>query len=108
MQLTGPMRALQLCAVAAVCLAASCTIIAREKGYPGGNIGYAADQQLFARGHEQRVARYVVAMALISPLIAETAETPIEAKLSAERLDAMYGRLARLLAAAKTLSLIHI
>lgn len=83
----------------------ACTLAEREKGYPGGNIGFAADQQLFARGHEERVARYVIAMALISPLIAETAETPIEAKLSAERLDAMYGRLERLLRAAKNCDL---
>lgn len=101
----GLPRALRATGVAALCVLSGCTLIQREKGYPGGNVGYVADRQFFAKGHEQRVARYVIAMALIAPLMAETAETPIEAKLSAARLDAMYGRLARLLVAADNCAL---
>jgi len=40
-------------------------------------------------------------MALLSPLIAETAATPIEAKLSAERIDAIYDKLSTLRKAAE-------
>lgn len=75
-------------------LGASCSIIEREAGYPGGNLGYGSDRKiLFAQGHDQRVQRYLVTLSLLAPLIAETAETPIEAKLSAERIDAIYDKL---------------
>ncbi len=85
-----------------VLLASSCSVIEREAGYPGGNLGYASDRKiLFAQGHDQRVQRYLVTLALLSPLIAETAETPIEAKLSSERIDAIYEKLGALRKAAE-------
>lgn len=83
-------------------LVCSCSVIEREKGYPDGNLGYVADRKLvFAKGHDQRVSRYFLSLVLIAPLIAETAESPIEAKLSAERINAIYGRLGILHNAAK-------
>lgn len=73
---------------------ASCSVIEREAGYPGGNLGFASDRKiLFAQGHEQRVQRYLVTLALLAPLVSETAATPIEAKLSAERINAIYDKL---------------
>ncbi len=91
---------MRLFALAMLCLfLAGCTLLERERGYPGGNIGFAADRELLARTHDQRIARYLVAMALLSPLMAETAATPLEAKLSAERIDAVYKRLDQLRAA---------
>lgn len=75
----------------------ACAVIEREAGYPGGNLGYAADKHaIFAQGPDQRVSRYLLSMALLAPLITETASTATEAKVSAERLDQMYGRLALL------------
>ncbi|MEL7093553.1 MAG: hypothetical protein AAFN94_17640 [Pseudomonadota bacterium] len=83
-----------------LCLSA-CTAIEREAGYPGGNLGYAADSYaIFAQGPEQRVSRYVLSMALLAPLIAETASTATEARVSSERISQMYGRLALLKEAA--------
>ena len=72
----------------------SCSLIGREAGYPGGNLGYAADRKiLFAQGHDQRVQRYLVTLAILAPLISETAATPIEAKLSAVRINGIYAKL---------------
>lgn len=74
-----------------------CAFLHREAGYPGGNIGYYADKKvLFARAHDQQVSRYLVSLTLLAPLIAETAETPREAALSAQRINRMMKRLARL------------
>nr|WP_323779100.1 hypothetical protein [Amylibacter sp.] len=77
-----------------VMMLASCTTIRREAGYPGGNLGYASDRKiLFAQGHEQRVQRDLVILTLLAPLVAETATTPLEARLSAERIRATYANL---------------
>ncbi len=80
---------------------ASCSFIEREVGYPGGNLGYLADRNtLFAKGQEQRVNRYLVSLALIAPLVAETARTGTEAKLSSSAIELLYGNIAKLKAAA--------
>ena len=80
---------------------ASCSVIEREVGYPGGNLGYLADRNtLFAKGQEQRVNRYLVSLALIAPLVAETARTGTEAKLSSSAIELLYGNIAKLKAAA--------
>ncbi|WP_122074811.1 hypothetical protein [Pseudophaeobacter sp. EL27] len=80
---------------------ASCSLIEREVGYPGGNLGYLADRNtLFAKGQEQRVNRYLVSLALIAPLVAETARTGTEAKLSSSAIELLYGNIAKLKAAA--------
>lgn len=79
---------------------ASCSFIEREVGYPGGNLGYLADRHtLFAKGHEQRVNRYLISLALIAPLVAETARTGSEAKLSSAAIQLLYGNIAKLKAA---------
>lgn len=81
---------------------AACSVIGREAGYPGGNLGYVADRHtIFAQGPVQRVDRYLLSLALLSPLIAETADTSTEARISAERIAQMSGRLARLKTAAE-------
>lgn len=68
-----------------------CSAVKREAGYPGGNAGYVADRYaLFARGQTQQVNRYLVALALLAPLIVETANSSTEAKLSAERIKVLY------------------
>ncbi len=78
----------------------SCSVIEREVGYPGGNLGYLADRNtLFAKGQEQRVNRYLVSLALIAPLVAETARTGTEAKLSSSAIELLYGNIAKLKAA---------
>lgn len=83
-------------------LISGCALIEREKSYPGGNAGYLADKHvLFAKGHEQRVARFMVSLTFLAPLLAETAETPLDAKLSAERINAFYAGLDRLYAASR-------
>lgn len=72
-------------------VSASCTTIKREAGYSGGNAGFVADRALlFAKGHKERVASYMVSLTLLAPLITETAQTPTEAMLSAQRINAMY------------------
>ena len=83
-----------------------CVPIRREAGYPGGNTGYLADRRvLFALGHEQRVNRYLISLTLLAPLIAESAETSTDAKLSADRINLMMHRLDKLSAAAEVCKL---
>lgn len=83
-------------------LVQGCSVISREAGYPGGNVGYLADRHtLFARGQNQQVNRYFVTLSLLAPLIAETVQGSGEAKLSAERISDLYGDIERLEAAAK-------
>lgn len=83
-----------------------CSTIKREAGYPGGNFGYLADRHaLFAKGHEQQVNRYFVTLALLTPLVAETVETPSEAKLSAERIKYLYKNIEKLQEASKKCTL---
>lgn len=80
-----------------VALLQGCSTIKREAGYPGGNVGYLADRHaLFAKGHEQQVNRYLVTLALLTPLIAETVGTSSEAKLSAERIKTLYKNIDKL------------
>lgn len=84
----------------------ACVPIRREAGYPGGNTGYLADRRvLFALGHEQRVSRYLISLTLLAPLIAETAETPTDAKLSSDRINLMMQRLQKLSQAAEVCKL---
>lgn len=84
----------------------SCSFVETERGYPGGNAGRVADNHfLFAKGPQQRVDRFFLAVALLAPLVAETADTPTEAKVSAERLDQMLQDMARLKDAADTCQL---
>lgn len=76
---------------------ASCDLISREAGYPGGNLGYTADRRtLFAKSQEQRVNRYLVSLALIAPLAAETTGTPAEARLTADRIRDLYRNIDKL------------
>ncbi len=89
-----------------VSLLQGCTAISREAGYPGGNVGYLADRHtLFAKGQEQRVNRYLIMLALLTPLVAETVETTSEARLSAERITVLYKDIEKLRAASKLCSL---
>jgi len=82
---------------------ASHSTFKREAGYPGGAFGHAADRYtIFAQGQSQRVNRYLVTLALLLPLIVITADTPTEAKVSAERINQMYSRLDALKIASDT------
>jgi hypothetical protein len=92
--------------LAAVSMLQGCSTISREAGYPGGNIGYLADRHtLFAKGQDQRVNRYLVMLALLTPLVAETVETSGEARLSAERIKVLYQDIEKLEAASKLCAL---
>ncbi len=83
-----------------------CSTISREAGYPGGNVGYVADRYaLFARGQNEQVNRYLVTLALLAPLIAETVDGSTEAKLSAERIKDLYQNIDKLEKASKKCSL---
>lgn len=87
-------------------LLGACSTLSREAGYPGGNVGYLADRYaLFAKGHDQQVNRYLVTLALVAPLIAETVDNPSEAKLSSERITNLYRNISRLEDAATRCSL---
>lgn len=100
---------LRIALLSSLLFATSCSVIEREAGYPGGHLGYGSDRKiLFAQGHDQRVQRYLVTLSLLAPLIAETAETPIEAKLSAERIDAIYDKLQTLRKAASNCELAQV
>lgn len=95
-----------LFAFAILCLLPSCDLVSREAGYPGGNLGYLADRNiLFAKGHEQRLNRYFVALALMAPLMAETAQNPSDAKLTSERINELYRNMAKLHKAAQKCAL---
>lgn len=48
---------------------------------------------MFAQGQEQQVNRYLVALALVAPLIAETVETPSEANLSSRQISLLYKKI---------------
>jgi len=83
-----------------------CTVVKREAGYPGGNVGYLADRHtIFSKGQEQQVNRYLISLALLAPLIAETVETSGEAKLSAERIKTLYKNIEKLEAASQRCTL---
>lgn len=83
-----------------------CTAISREAGYPGGNVGFVADRYtLFAKGQQQQVNRYIVALALVAPLIAETAQSPSDANISAKRIELLYKKIDALEKASKKCSL---
>lgn len=84
-----------------IILLQGCSVISREAGYPGGNVGYLADRHaLFARGQDQQVNRYYVTLALLAPFVAETVQGSTEAKLSAERITDLYGNINKLRIAA--------
>ena len=75
-----------------ICSLASCSLIRREAGHPGGNIGYQADQRLIqASSYNQRVERYFISMAFLAPLLAATSQTGEEAKSSATAINGLYG-----------------
>ncbi|TNJ40863.1 hypothetical protein [Phaeobacter sp. B1627] len=88
-------------ALATCLLVAQCSTIEREAGYPGGNLGYLADRHaIFAKGQEERVNRHLISLALVAPLIAETARTSGEAKLSSHRIADLYAAISKLKKAA--------
>lgn len=81
-----------LCAALAVI--AACAPIKREAGYPGGNIGYYADQRLYlAQSHQQRLDRNLVVLALLAPLAAHTAQTEDDAEASIVAVNRVYKKL---------------
>lgn len=70
---------------------ASCGLIQREVGYPGGNLGYVADRQaLFAKAHEQRVNRFILTLALTAPFVTETVRSSSDAKLTSAAIAELY------------------
>ena len=86
-----------LCAILLVFSLSACDVLRREAGYPGGNLGYVADRHtLFAKGHKQRVNRYILTLALVAPLVAETSRTASQAKLSSLRIEELYVNITRL------------
>jgi hypothetical protein len=93
-------------AVFALILVQGCSLVSREAGYPGGNIGFLADRDaLFAKGQRQQVNRYLVTLALLAPLIEETVEGSSEARLSAERIKDLYKKIDQLEKAANRCAL---
>lgn len=75
----------------------ACDAIKREAGYPGGNIGFYADERLYrAHTHEQRVDRQLILLAVLAPLAAQTAQTGEDARLSIESINSVYRGLSRL------------
>lgn len=91
-----------LIAITIVAFANGCTTVAREAGYPGGNLGFLADRHsVFAKGQKQQINRYILALALLAPLVSETVEGSSEAKLSAERIHDLYGNILKLEVASK-------
>ncbi len=92
-----------------VFLFGGCSLLSREAGYPGGNVGYLADRHaLFAKGHQQQVNRYYVTLALLAPLVTETVGTTTEAKLSAERIGYLYQNIEKLRQASGKCKLVDI
>jgi hypothetical protein len=95
-----------LIALCILTLTNGCNTVAREAGYPGGNLGFLADRHsVFAKGQKQQVNRYILALALLAPLVAETVEGSSEAKLSAERIKDLYGNIEKLKIASKKCAL---
>ena len=95
-----------LIALTIIVFANGCNTVAREAGYPGGNLGFLADRHsVFAKGQKQQVNRYILALALLAPLVAETVEGSSEAKLSAERISDLYGNIEKLQAASRKCTL---
>lgn len=93
-------------ALTIIVFANGCSTVAREAGYPGGNLGFLADRHsVFAKGQKQQVNRYILALALLAPLVAETVEGSSEAKLSAERISDLYGNIQKLQAASRECTL---
>ncbi|WP_298357031.1 hypothetical protein [uncultured Litoreibacter sp.] len=91
------MRNLVLGCVSAAVLLSGCTFVKDERGYPGGFSGRIADNKIIqTRNHEQRIARYAYSLALVAPLVAETAQTPSEAQASANAINAVYAKLKQL------------
>ncbi len=95
-----------LIAITIVAFANGCTTVAREAGYPGGNLGFLADRHsVFAKGQKQQINRYILALALLAPLVSETVEGSSEAKLSAERIHDLYGNILKLEKASQSCTL---
>lgn len=80
--------------LAAFFVTSGCAFLEDEQGYPGGYTGRIADNRILqTRSHDQRIARYAYSLALIAPLLAETAQTPEEAQASANAISAVYKKL---------------
>jgi len=95
-------------ALAAAGVLSGCSLIKREAGYPGGNLGFLADRtSYFAAGQVETANRFLVAMALVVPLVDETVKTSSEARISAERVKELYKSVAKLEEAARKCPLVN-
>ena len=74
-----------------------CTVIRNEAGYPGGNAGKLSDKSFYvARNHEQRVDRFLIALALVAPLAEATSQSGEDAASTARYINGLYSSLMEL------------
>lgn len=84
-------------AVAACGFLAGCGIIADEAGYPGGVAGKIADQTTIeATSQQERVARMMIALSVVSAVSSDVVQSGAEAANVARLINATYDNMAKL------------
>jgi len=88
---------------ACLCLLASlagCEAVRLDIGYPGGVVGHAIEPKLPAFSQTSRVNRYLVGLAILSPLMAESVSDKDMAQQAAREINRSLASLAQLAEAA--------
>lgn len=89
--------------VGSVCLVAllgGCEAVRLDLGYPGGVVGHAMEPKLPAFSQTARVNRYLVGLAILAPMMAESASDRETAEEAGREIERSLGALAKLAEAA--------